>query len=71
MIAVTTNDLPGYRAQAVLAEVMCPTVRSTAIGASCMVHEAEQRGADVIVEPIAAGQPGAPRQSAQHAPVAP
>ncbi|MDM7832660.1 YbjQ family protein [Cellulomonas edaphi] len=32
MIVVTTNDLPGYRIQAVLGEVMGITVRSTNIG---------------------------------------
>jgi len=34
MIVVTTNDLPGYRIQAVLGEVMGITVRSTNIGSS-------------------------------------
>ncbi|WP_421733194.1 YbjQ family protein [Cellulomonas sp.] len=34
MIVVTTNDIPGYRIQAVLGEVMGLTVRSTNIGAS-------------------------------------
>lgn len=33
MIIVTTNDIPGYRIQAVLGEVMGLTVRSTNIGA--------------------------------------
>jgi uncharacterized protein YbjQ (UPF0145 family) len=32
MIIVTTNDIPGYRVQAVLGEVMGLTVRSTNIG---------------------------------------
>ncbi|HEY0215068.1 MAG TPA: YbjQ family protein [Cellulomonas sp.] len=34
MIVVTTNEIPGYRVQAVLGEVMGLTVRSTNIGAS-------------------------------------
>ncbi|RHA38998.1 YbjQ family protein [Cellulomonas rhizosphaerae] len=34
MIVVTTNDLPGYRIQAVLGEVMGITVRSTNFGTS-------------------------------------
>ncbi|NTW40913.1 MAG: YbjQ family protein [Cellulomonadaceae bacterium] len=34
MIVVTTNDIPGYRVQAVLGEVMGLTVRSTNIGAN-------------------------------------
>ena len=34
MIVVTTNDIPGYRIQAVLGEVMGLTVRSTNIGAT-------------------------------------
>jgi uncharacterized protein YbjQ (UPF0145 family) len=34
VIVVTTNDIPGYRIQAVLGEVMGLTVRSTNIGAS-------------------------------------
>ncbi|NUU18751.1 YbjQ family protein [Cellulomonas humilata] len=34
MIVVTTNEIPGYRIQAVLGEVMGLTVRSTNIGAS-------------------------------------
>ncbi|WP_034648384.1 YbjQ family protein [Cellulomonas sp. HZM] len=33
MIVVTTNDIPGYRIQAVLGEVTGLTVRSTNIGA--------------------------------------
>ncbi len=33
MIIVTTNEIPGYRVQAVLGEVMGLTVRSTNIGA--------------------------------------
>ena len=34
MIVVTTNEIPGYRIQAVLGEVMGLTVRSTNIGAT-------------------------------------
>lgn len=34
MIIVTTNEIPGYRVNAVLGEVMGLTVRSTNIGAS-------------------------------------
>ena len=34
MIVVTTNEVPGYRIQAVLGEVMGLTVRATNIGAS-------------------------------------
>lgn len=34
MIVVTTNEIPGYRIQAVLGEVMGLTVRSTNLGAS-------------------------------------
>lgn len=34
MIVVTTNEIPGYRVQAVLGEVMGLTVRSTNIGGS-------------------------------------
>jgi uncharacterized protein YbjQ (UPF0145 family) len=34
MIVVTSNEIPGYRIQAVLGEVMGLTVRSTNIGAS-------------------------------------
>ena len=34
MIMVTTNDVPGYRVQAILGEVMGLTVRSTNIGSS-------------------------------------
>jgi uncharacterized protein YbjQ (UPF0145 family) len=34
VIVVTTNDIPGYRVQAVLGEVMGLTVRSTNIGSS-------------------------------------
>lgn len=34
MLIVTTNDIPGYRIEAVLGEVMGMTVRSTNIGAS-------------------------------------
>jgi len=34
VIMVTTNDVPGYRVQAILGEVMGLTVRSTNIGSS-------------------------------------
>jgi uncharacterized protein YbjQ (UPF0145 family) len=34
MIVVTSNEIPGYRIQAVLGEVMGLTVRSTTIGAN-------------------------------------
>ncbi|MGY4645982.1 YbjQ family protein [Cellulomonas sp. URHB0016] len=120
MIVVTTNEVPGYRINAVLGEVMGLTVRATNIGQSFtaglrsigggelpeftkimyesrhevmrrMVAEAQQRGANavvamrfdtdslqqfsevcaygtaVVVEPIAAGQPGATAQSARDA----
>ncbi len=118
MLIVTTNDVPGYRIEAVLGEVMGMTVRAANIGANIvasfrslgggevdeytrLVNESRQqvmqrmwqdavsRGANaivgmrfdtgdiaqafsevcaygtaVVVEPIAAGQPGATRQSA-------
>jgi uncharacterized protein YbjQ (UPF0145 family) len=34
VIVVTTNDVPGYRVQAILGEVMGLTVRSTNVGAN-------------------------------------
>lgn len=117
MFATTTNDVAGYRIQAVFGEVMGLTVRSANFGGNFtagfralgggeipeftkimhesrvevmnrMMAEAEARGANavvamrfdassignftemcaygtaVLVEPIAAGQPGATSQSA-------
>lgn len=125
MLIVTTNDVPGYRIEAVLGEVMGMTVRAANIGANFvasfraigggevdeytrLVYESRQqvmqrmwqdavsRGANaivgmrfdtgeiaqafsevcaygtaVVVEPIAAGQPGATRQSAALVPPPP
>lgn len=62
MIVVTTNDIPGYRVQAVLGEVMGPTVRSTN-----QFSEVCAYGTAVIVEAIPAGEPGATGRSAQQA----
>lgn len=36
MLIVTTNDIPGYRIEAVFGEVMGMTVRSANIGANCV-----------------------------------